>query len=670
MKNLKIHSKKTNFFLSFLTLFLLFSAKSVVLAEDINISANIPDLEAPSAPILIEPSDGAILSDSTPSFKWYESTDNLALSHYVFYLNNNVFYSNVPLVDTDNSHYLLDYDGIDGTYTLTPKNALSDGSATWKIVAVDYAGLSASSDIWDFRIDTQAPSFILTKIGDTVVSISAADVGTVPSSPILIFQNDATANEPILIAGGEANSNVQLTVIIPDDPTQIFNTTIDSSGYYELKLGILPRDVDIRLDFIITDQAGQVSVLEKVYFRISLQYWPTATPTTITTTPTTTPTLSPSVSTSVEPSSKPSISPTLTLTQSPAPTGIIPIVPPKEIIHEVGDELIELLPETTGDYLRTFLKSKTWLNLSLFLTSLFLLLFYFSAFLLLLSKFMKDISISLLKKVSMLLFPFIFKANKHLVFEYKETLASPLVKVELFDQNEQLLDFTITNLQGNFNDLNFPISSSWRLQVKDGNFYYPIGDEKPNQLDFWQFYQNQMFDDENYHGQPILIPTLRATGQEKLPFFERLRIFVLYLLDYPLWFLIISLLFALLFALRYQSMFNSAILLVYLFILIYKLFYLLKKQKSLNLLVKLSSGNQFSNNLIMSLFEEGSEKAQSLVMPFEFSKSKVIKHSFDKVFISAFAKNYALEKDGLISASQLFSLEKKEEEIPLEIKKI
>jgi len=495
-------------------------------------------------------------------------------------------------------------------------------------------------------------------------------VGTVPSSPILIFQNDATANEPILIAGGEANSNVQLTVIIPDDPTQIFNTTIDSSGYYELKLGILPRDVDIRLDFIITDQAGQVSVLEKVYFRISLQYWPTATPTTITTTPTATPTLSPSVSTSVEPSSKPSISPTLTSTQSPAPTGIIPIVPPKEIIHEVGDELIELLPETTGDYLRTFLKSKTWLNLSLFLTSLFLLLFYFSAFLLLLSKFMKDISISLLKKVSMLLFPFIFKANKHLVFEYKETLASPLVKVELFDQNEQLLDFTITNLQGNFNDLNFPISSSWRLQVKDGNFYYPIGDEKPNQLDFWQFYQNQMFDDENYHGQPILIPTLRATGQEKLPFFERLRIFVLYLLDYPFWFLIISLLFALLFALRYQSMFNSAILLVYLFILIYKLFYLLKKQKSLNLLVKLSSGNQFSNNLIMSLFEEGSEKAQSLVMPFEFSKSKVIKHSFDKVFISAFAKNYALEKDGLISASQLFSLEKKEEEIPLEIKKI
>jgi len=134
MKNPIIHNKKIKFFL--FLFFLFFSVQSVVLAGDVNISARIPDTEAPSAPILIEPSDGAILSDNTPSFKWYESTDNLSLSHYVFYINDRVFYDNLPLTDADNSYYSLDYDGIDGIYTLTPKNAISDGSSTWKVLAV------------------------------------------------------------------------------------------------------------------------------------------------------------------------------------------------------------------------------------------------------------------------------------------------------------------------------------------------------------------------------------------------------------------------------------------------------------------------------------------------------------------------------------------------------
>lgn len=669
MKNQVVRNKRINFFLFLFLLF--FSAKSVVFAGDVNVSARIPDTEAPSAPILIAPSDGAVLSDNTPAFKWYEATDNLALSHYVFYLNGNIFYNNLPLTDADNSYYSLDYDGVNGTYTLTPKSGLSDGSATWKIVAVDYAGLSRSSDTWDFRIDTQAPSFILTKIGDTVVSISAANASTVPEDPILIFQNDATANEPILLAKGEANSSVKLTVTIPDDPTQTFTTNINGDGNYELKLGILPRDTNIRLDFIITDQAGQVSVLEKVYFRIALQYWPTAT---VTSTPTTTPTSSPSpsVSVTVKPSASvsASLTPTITPSATPTPTGIIPIIPPREIIHEAGSEIIETLPESTGDYLRTFLKSQLWSNLSLLLAFLFLLMFYLLAFLLLLSKFVREISWPLVRKIFMLLFPFVFKAEKNLVFEYKETLVSPLVKVELLDQSGHLLDFSITNLQGNFNDLDFPVGNSWRLQVKDSNFYYPIGDQKPSQLDFWQFYQNQLFDGTNYHGQPILIPTLRATGQEKLPFWERLRIFVLYLLDYPLWFLVISLFFALVFALRYPSMFNSATLLFYISILVYKMWVLFRKQKALVLSVKLSNESQFNGNLVSSMFEENSKRARSSVTPFEFSKSKLIKHDFNQISLCIFSKYYALKKDDAISDNQLISLEKETEEINFEIEKI
>ncbi len=665
---------KLLFFSLFLLVVLLFANLTPVSAADITISARIPDSQAPSSPILIEPSDGALLSDNTPSFSWYESIDNVGMSHYVFYLNGSIVYNNIPLVGTENSYYTLIYDSINGIYTLTPKNALSDRSYTWNIIAFDYAGLSSFSDVWDFTIDTLAPSFRLTKIGDTAVNISAGNTGSVPSSPVIIFKDDATANEPTLIAYGEVGSEVKLTVSIPGDATQVFHKTIDTDGYYELKLGILPRNTDIKLDFIITDKVGHISVLEKVYFRIELQYWPTTTPTptaTLTSSPTPTPT--PTISTSPTPTQP--ISPTLSATVtvkpsisvSPTPTGIIPIVPPKEIIHEISDEITEVLPKSTADQIRAFLGSEFWLNLAPLVGLLFVLSFYLFAFFLLLTKFMRDFSFSLLKKLSLILFPNIFKATKNLVFEYGKTIASSLVKVELLDRNQQVLDFTITNLRGNFNDFNFP--NEWFFRVKDSNFYYPIGDQKPNQLDFWHFYQGQEFNQENYHGQGILIPTLQAAGQEKLPFIERMRIFVLYLLEYPWWFLVLMLLFTLIFVLRYGGTCNLLSLVFYVLILLTKLINVFQQQKSLILIANQGVEQKFTDNLIVSIFDLVQKNAISLVASFDFSKTLPIKHNFKQIAVTGFAKNFAMEKEGLIITKQNFNLSKKIEEISLQIKK-
>lgn len=672
---------------SILSLFFLviyfFTTRSFVSATDVTVSARVPDIEAPSVPILIAPADGSLLNDNTPSFQWYESFDNVALSYYVLGLNGDIVYDNIPLIETENSDYVLEYDELNEIYTLTPKNSLSDQSYNWNIVAVDYANLSSSSDIWDFTIDTLAPDFILTKIGDTDVSISASNVGSVPTEPIIIFKDDATANEPILIAYGEANSQVQLTVTIPDDATQNFTTQIDTNSYYELKLGILPRDKDIRLDFVIIDQVGHVSVLEEVFFRIELQYWPTTTPTlTPTVTPsiipsqsvsptlTVSPSLGPTLTSTPSVSLSPSLSPSPTISPSPVPTGFIPIIPPKEIIHEFGDELIEVLPESVADQIRAFLKSEFWKNLSLMIALLLLGLFYLFAFLMLLSKFMVKLSFSLAKKILILLFPPFLKAKKHLVFEYGETLASPLVLVELIDQNNNVLDFTITNLQGNFDHLNPPSSIAWRLQVKDSNFYYPIGDQKPSQLNFWQFYQNQFFNQDNYQDQPILIPTVRATGQVKLPFLERLRIFILYLLNYPAWFLAFCLLLSLAFALRYASSFNGLALLFYTSILFLKLFELIKKQNTFTLLVNLIDGQKFYGNLIVSLFGKDNGLAHSLIVPTEFSKSLPIKHSFIKASMTVFARKIALTNNQVIVPSQEVVFSEENQKISISLKKL
>jgi len=622
------------------------------MASQVNVSASIPDIVPPSVPILISPSDGALTSDNTPTFRWYESTDNLALSHYVFYLNGSILFNNVPLVATENSQYKLEYDSLNGIYSLTVKSSLSDKTHTWRVMAFDYAGNSASSDTWDFIIDTLTPSFVLTKIGDTSVNISASNPSSVPSSPIIIFQNNATANEPILIANGEANSTVKLTVTIPGDPTQTFTKNISGSGNYELQLGILPRNTDIRLDFIITDQVGHVSVLEKVYFRIALQYYPTSSPTptaAITTTVTVTPSPSPSVSPIVGLSPTPIFSPTglvptLTPSASPsaAPTGLIPIIPPREIIHEAVGEAIELLPESTGEKVRDFLTSELWKFLSVWFNLLLFLLFYVVAFLLLLSKFLAGFSWSLLGKVFSLLFPFLNQAWQHLVFDYRETEPSPLVKVELLDENKQVLDFAITGRSGNFNSFDVANLQSWFLRVSDANFYFPLGIDRPSQLQHWQFYQGQALDRKVYAGQSVLIPTMRAAGQENLPVFERVRIFFLYLLEYPVWFWILLVLLSAIFALRYPSPANYVVLAIYLIIGAYILITKLRSSRSVVLTAQIDGNHQFNGNLITSFFEQNRQLLRSLVMPISFGQSAALKHDFKVADLTVFAKGVAL----------------------------
>lgn len=674
IKNLSyLHSKSKRWTLVFLWLFtwLVYLAMGEVRAADVSITATIPDTQAPSVPILIAPTDGALLSDSTPTFQWYESTDNLSLSHYVFYLDGNASYGNIPLLATENSNYTLTYDSLNGIYSLTPKNALSDANHTWRVAAVDYANLSSSSDTWDFQIDTLTPSFILTKIGDVDTSISAANSSSVPDSPVLIFQNDATANEPTLLATGEANSTVKLTVTIPGDAVQTFTTTINAEGFYELKLGILPRDTDIRLDFVITDLAGHVSVLEGVYFRITLQYWPT---------PTTTGTPSPSMSISPEPSitTTPtttgtlSRSPTPSISLSPSPTatpsGLVPIIPPREIIHEGVDEAIDLLPEETGEAIRAFLTSSFWKRLSVWFNALLLLLFYVIGFILLLSKFIPALSWTILKRVSALLVPHIQTPTAHLVYEYRSTTPSPLVKIELLDEQNQVLDVQISNRLGNFTHFATDYLRQWRLRVQDSNFYYPIGDEPLAQVSFWQFYQGQVFDHEHYQSQPILIPTLQAAGQERLPWFERVRIAYLYLLEYPHWFAIVLLVLSLIFAIRYPSWWNYGVLGFYGCMWAWKWFTQSKHNRSFRAHARL--GEQlFTGNVVLSMFATNPAVARALVLPFTLAESQLINHDFAVAELTCLSRGLTIshQKQQVLNQSVIFT--GKNQKIDLQISK-
>ncbi len=294
-----------------------------------SVSATMPDIVPPSIPILIAPSNGQLLPVSRPQFVWQKSIDNVELSHYLLTIDGVLAIDNISTVGTY-TLYDLSYNASLGYYYLDLKYDLAQGSHTWKITAVDTVDNSSDSATWSFSVDSIAPSFVITDIGSRSVSISAQDSNTIPYDPI-----ELDANEPELKGSGEANSTVQLTVIIPNEANLYYEFEINSGGYWSQQLPILPRDEDIELQFAIIDLASHVSALEDVFITIPSDAI-VIPPTTSTPLPSPTPTLAPG-----EPTYTPAPALVVTPAASPTPEGQIriPIQPPKEIVHFVLKKL-------------------------------------------------------------------------------------------------------------------------------------------------------------------------------------------------------------------------------------------------------------------------------------------------------------------------------------------
>lgn len=237
----------------------IFAQASVDLS--VNVNATVPDWVAPSTPILVAPVDGSSITDSTPTFIWQAATDNVGVTGYALYLDGNVYIASIPTTGTDTSVFTLTFDSGTSRYSLTPKSSISDGSHTWKIVARDSANNTTSSVTWTFLIDSQAPTFVITTIGETTTSISVQDSSTIPSEAIKL-----TENEPTLSGTGEANSTVVLHLRKASDDSLVedYSFSIGSDGVWSVKLYTLERDVVYNLSFQITDRVGLLSILEDV----------------------------------------------------------------------------------------------------------------------------------------------------------------------------------------------------------------------------------------------------------------------------------------------------------------------------------------------------------------------------------------------------------------------
>lgn len=284
--------------------------------QEVFLSAVMPDIVPPTAPILIAPQDNELVSTNRPQFVWLESTDNVAMSHYQLTIDGELVLDNLA-TPGNYELYNLSYNSSLGYYYLDIKFDLDQGQHTWKITAVDAVGLTNDSVTWSFTVDSIPPHFILTQIGDVEVSISAQDESTIPEDPIEI-----SVNEPILEAYGEANSTVQLTAIIPGQDDYYSETLIDGRGNWSHQLPILPRDTVITLNFIIIDLARHIRVLEGVKIMIPIDVITIPLPTAVTTVEPS-PTPHPDI---IDPEpTKPPIIPPIE----------IPYKPPKEVVYEI-----------------------------------------------------------------------------------------------------------------------------------------------------------------------------------------------------------------------------------------------------------------------------------------------------------------------------------------------
>ncbi len=225
------------------------------------VTAVVPDIEAPSIPILISPTDESILTDSTPTFVWYGSTDNVGIDHYDLWVNGVVKQAGITPIDQDTTLYTLVVNETDNTYSLTIKQGLSDGDYTWNIIAVDAADNSTTSAIWDFTIDTLAPSLSITKIEDDAVLITTQDSQTLPTAPIEVKHHD-----PLISGLGEAGATLTIILTIPNQSTVTQTVVLGSNGVWSFQFPDLEKNVLVSLTLIIEDAAGHTNVLSQIQF--------------------------------------------------------------------------------------------------------------------------------------------------------------------------------------------------------------------------------------------------------------------------------------------------------------------------------------------------------------------------------------------------------------------
>lgn len=544
--------------------------------------------DPPSTPILVSPNNNSYVTDSTPTFVWKESTDDNGIDHYTFYLNGTILFDNLPTGNQETSEYIYTYDSVNDRYSLTLKNALSDGTYTWKVRVTDVNSNGVDSATWTFTLDTQAPSFIVTFIGGVPVFASAQDPGTIPPAPVPVPDN-----EPLVEGTGEANSTVEATLTIPGDPTQFFSFSIDGSGNWSLQLGLLPRNVVMTLDFIITDQAGHVSVLNDLEFYIE--------PIIIIIPPSPSPTPTPSPG--ATPTPTPSATPIVTPTPTPLiPPIEIPIIPPREAVFEVISEIFERLPAPIQEIIANIPEGIVELarDIAPVSAAVVAATIPIATAVSVASQLGGNLSLQILARILQSLGILPVGKPQGIVFnsETSEPIPFAILTIYSADPNQPTtIDTVVTDVNGIYSGVKLS-PGMYRIEVSHQDFYFPSKKQRPAYLEFKDFYRGEVFKVESERqSQLFLIPMDPKELTSKKSLKARLRLAMSRLarlsryLTIPLFFISGFL------AIIFPSIWNTLVFLLYA-ILVARKIVLSFKKPIIKGLVADQSGQKLENTVV------------------------------------------------------------------------
>jgi hypothetical protein len=456
--------------------------------RDNTVTASVADIVDPSVPILIDPEDEELINDATPAFIWQESTDNVGVSYYEIYLDGELLHGSLPTSNTTTSEYTLTYNSGSGRYTLIPEDPISDGGHTWQIFVYDAAGNSNSSVIWDFTIDTLAPSFVIESIGPEITSISSSDIDSVPDDPI-----ELEDNEPEFIGTAESNSSIQVTVQIPGESNQIINFNSNGSGEWDFQLGILPRDEIITLNFVITDSAGNISIVTDLKILIIQDFI------IIPPTPTTEITPTPIATTSATPT------PVFTPIPTPLPTPIIkiPILPPKEIVEIIKKEVVKAIPKKITQTvlfipqgIRQSIKNTadSIAPVGVLIATAAIPVF---SFLTLLLQFGQQFSFDILLKILQALGFIPPQEPQGIVFDSQtnEPVAFSLLTITSTNDSisERIIETVVTDVDGIYQGIQLPLGK-YIINVNHQDYNFPTTKDRPSYLNIQEYYKGEEFE--------------------------------------------------------------------------------------------------------------------------------------------------------------------------------
>lgn len=440
------------------------------------VTATVPDNFAPSAPVLISPENNS-KHRTSPSFSWLLAGDNVDTTGYRLTLDGSVLFANIPVVATETTQFSLGYVGATQSYTLTPKTNIADGTHTWKITAFDARGNETDSTTWTFSLDTLAPSFTITAVDTLTTAISAQDTTTIPEQPLGLINN-----EPVISGTGEALSTVQLTIQWGETKAER-SFSISSAGTWETTLPILPRDTTILLSFLITDQVGNISILEKV------------------------PLILPSE--------------TLTLPGTGGTTISLP-TNPRELLFAIGGSLAQLLPRDLRENaplpapIATITKVTKQVTQPV-ATLLFVSVVPVIAVVSLVAPLGAGVSASAVHHALYALGYLPNRKKQGIIIDATDQAPIPLARVTLVGETEtgrSIHTTVFSNIEGVYQPFN-PEYGTYRVLVEKRHFSFPMLGKRPRHLAIETLYQGEVFTIDRSHPEPSLVIPLERISTNK-----------------------------------------------------------------------------------------------------------------------------------------------------------